>query len=38
MARILEVLDERYGGATGWLVQQGWSEEQVAALRTSLVG
>ena len=38
MTRILEVLDERYGGATGWLVQQGWTEEQVAALRTSLVG
>jgi protein-tyrosine phosphatase len=38
MARILTVLDERHGGAAGWLVEQGWTEEQVAALRSSLVG
>lgn len=38
MARILQVLEERHGGATGWLVEQGWTEEQVARLRASLVG
>jgi protein tyrosine/serine phosphatase len=38
MARILTVLDERHGGAAGWLVEQGWTEEHVAGLRTSLVG
>jgi protein-tyrosine phosphatase len=38
MARILQVLDERHGGAPGWLVEQGWTEAQVARLRASLVG
>jgi hypothetical protein len=38
MARILEVLADRHGGATGWLQEQGWTEEQVAALRASLIG
>ena len=38
MARILQVLEDRHGGAVGWLVEQGWTEEQVAGLRTSLVG
>jgi protein tyrosine/serine phosphatase len=36
MGRILSVLDERYGGAAGWLVAHGWSEEQVEALRARL--
>jgi protein-tyrosine phosphatase len=36
MRRILEVLAERHDGAAGWLRAQGWSDEDVAALRTSL--
>jgi protein tyrosine/serine phosphatase len=38
MARILQVLDERFGGAAGWLVTQGWTEEETEALRRRLVG
>jgi protein-tyrosine phosphatase len=38
MARILEVLADRHGGAEGWLQEQGWTEEQVGALRASLIG
>jgi hypothetical protein len=38
MARILQVLDERFGGAAGWLVAQGWTEEETEALRRRLVG
>jgi protein tyrosine/serine phosphatase len=36
MERILQVLDERFGGAAGWLVQQGWTEEDTDALRRRL--
>jgi protein-tyrosine phosphatase len=36
MQRILTVLAERHGGAAGWLREQGWSQEQVEALRTRL--
>ncbi|HEY7717776.1 MAG TPA: tyrosine-protein phosphatase [Pedococcus sp.] len=36
MTRILEVLEQRHGGAEGWLVGQGWSEEQVERLRARL--
>jgi protein-tyrosine phosphatase len=36
MARILTVLTEQYGGAAGWLSEQGWSDQQVEALRTRL--
>jgi protein-tyrosine phosphatase len=36
MERILTVLAERHGGAAGWLREQGWSPEQVEALRTRL--
>jgi protein tyrosine/serine phosphatase len=38
MTRILEVLEERYGGSVGWLHAHGWTEQQVAGLRASLVG
>lgn len=38
MARILQVLEERFGGAAGWLVTQGWTEEETEALRRRLVG
>ncbi len=38
MARILQVLDERFGGVAGWLVAQGWTEEETEALRSRLVG
>lgn len=36
MRRLLGVLAERHGGAAGWLRDQGWTEEQVDALRTRL--
>ncbi|NYG08115.1 protein tyrosine/serine phosphatase [Phycicoccus badiiscoriae] len=36
MERILTVLAERYGGASGWLRAQGWTEDEVEALRASL--
>ncbi len=36
MERILTVLAERHDGAAGWLRDQGWSEEQVHALRRRL--
>ena len=36
MQRILAVLSERYDGAAGWLRAQGWSGDDVEALRTSL--
>ena len=36
MQRILTVLQERHGGAAGWLRDQGWSEDQVQALRSRL--
>jgi protein tyrosine/serine phosphatase len=36
MARILTVLSEQHGGAAGWLVEQGWDDSQVQALRDRL--
>jgi protein-tyrosine phosphatase len=36
MARMLTVLGEQYGGAAGWLREQGWSDVQVEALRARL--
>ena len=36
MTRILTVLREQHGGATGWLVENGWSEDDVTRLRESL--
>ena len=36
MQRILAVLAERHGGAAGWLLENGWSEDQVAQLRGRL--
>ena len=36
MERILTVLAERHGGASGWLIEQGWDDTQVAALRARL--
>ncbi|WP_457255767.1 tyrosine-protein phosphatase [Pedococcus sp. P5_B7] len=38
MRRILEVLAERHDGAAGWLRAQGWSQDEVSALRASLRG
>lgn len=38
MRRILEVLAERFDGADGWLRAQGWSGDDVEALRASLRG
>ncbi|GAA2738788.1 tyrosine-protein phosphatase [Pedococcus aerophilus] len=36
MTRILTVLAERHGGASGWLQDQGWSSYQVGELRGRL--
>jgi protein tyrosine/serine phosphatase len=36
MQRILRVLAEQHGGAAGWLSAQGWSEDDITRLRTSL--
>jgi protein tyrosine/serine phosphatase len=36
MQRILTVLREQHGGAAGWLVANGWSDDQVASLRSRL--
>jgi protein-tyrosine phosphatase len=36
MERILTVLGERYGGAAGWLRQQGWTSADIETLRTRL--
>lgn len=38
MVAILDRLDQEYGGAAGWLREQGWDEEQLGLLRSSLVG
>ncbi len=38
MARLLAVLDERCGGAAGWLADHGFGADDVAALRARLVG
>jgi protein tyrosine/serine phosphatase len=37
MERMLEALDELYGGARNWLRRHGWSEEDAAALRRKLL-
>ncbi|HET7280287.1 MAG TPA: tyrosine-protein phosphatase [Dermatophilaceae bacterium] len=37
MERLLEVLDAEFGGAAGWLRGQGWSGDEVAALRAKLL-
>jgi protein tyrosine/serine phosphatase len=37
MERLLEVLDAEFGGAAGWLRGQGWSADEVAALRAKLL-
>jgi len=36
MARILELLDERHGSASGWLRDGGFSEDELGALRARL--
>ena len=36
MRRVLELLDERWGGPVGWLEQHGFGPEERAALRTRL--
>lgn len=37
MAAILTALGDAFGGASGWLRQQGWSRDEVARLRARLV-
>lgn len=37
MIAILNTLNEDFGGATGWLREQGWDEDRVDALRSRLV-
>ncbi len=36
MQRILTVVREQYDGATGWLRAHGWTDDEVAGLRSSL--
>jgi len=36
MQRILAVLQERHGGAAGWLAENGWTDDEVDALRSRL--
>lgn len=38
MARVLELLDERYGGPIGWLEAHGFGADEQAALRARLRG
>jgi nucleoside-diphosphate-sugar epimerase len=38
MARVLEVLDDRYGGPLGWLDAHGFDADEQAALRARLRG
>jgi hypothetical protein len=38
MARVLELIDERDGGARAWLAGQGFGAGDVAALRARLLG
>ena len=38
MDRLLALLDERYGGAVGWLDAHGFGAEERAALRSRLRG
>jgi hypothetical protein len=37
MTRVLDVLDERHGGAAGWLAEHGFGAGEKAALRRRLV-
>jgi protein-tyrosine phosphatase len=37
MSRALELVDERYGGAAGWLAAQGFETADAEALRRRLV-
>ena len=37
MATILQTLEEEYGGAAGWLREQGWGTPQLDLLRSRLV-
>ena len=38
MTRVLELLDERYGGPIGWLHAHGFGADEQAALRARLRG
>jgi protein-tyrosine phosphatase len=38
MARVLELVDERFGGAAAWLASHGFSDDHARALRARLVG
>jgi protein-tyrosine phosphatase len=37
MAKFLNVIDERFGGALAWLTAEGWTEADTAALRAKLL-
>ncbi|MCU1659287.1 MAG: protein tyrosine/serine phosphatase [Pseudonocardiales bacterium] len=37
MERLLDALDESYGGAPGWLRAHGWTDDDAAALRKHLL-
>ena len=36
MATLLQVVDDEFGGAAGWLRAQGWSAQDVDRLRAKL--
>ena len=38
VTRVLDALADQWGGATGWLLGHGWSEDDVDRLRTRLTG
>ena len=38
MQRVLELVDQRWGGPIGWLEQHGFGAEEQAALRARLRG
>jgi hypothetical protein len=37
MERLLDALDDAYGGVGGWLRTHGWTEDDAAALRKRLL-
>lgn len=37
MQHLLQILQDEHGGASGWLLAHGWSEEQLGQLRTKLL-
>jgi len=38
MQRLLDTMDETYGGVSAWLRAHGWTDADAAALRARLLG